>query len=103
MNAVSDFTRRRIHGVIFRLPGMINCEEFEDFILAYVEGDLPAPQRRVFERHMKVCRPCREYLNAYRRTLVATKSLAEADKKILEKVPEDLIAAILATHSDKNG
>ncbi|MCP4319118.1 MAG: hypothetical protein GY789_24785 [Hyphomicrobiales bacterium] len=27
---------RRIHGMMFKLPLMITCEAFEDFILAYL-------------------------------------------------------------------
>ncbi|MEP1521746.1 zf-HC2 domain-containing protein [Ascidiaceihabitans sp.] len=96
MNALIHRTVRRVQGVMFKLPGMITCEVFEDFILAYLEDELPAPQRRVFEMHLKVCRSCRRYLSDYRKTLAATKARADEDQATLENVPEDLIAAVLA-------
>lgn len=102
MNLMTEHRRRRIKGVLFRLPGMITCEVFEDFIYAYLEGTLPTSQRRLFEIHLKVCRSCRRYLSEYRKTLAATSALAAEDKAALEKVPEDLIAAIIASRSFEN-
>ena len=101
MNAVLERTRRRIQGVVFKLPGMITCSAFEDFILAYLEGELPAAQLHLFEVHLKVCSSCRRYLTDYRKTLAATKSLAKEEKAALENVPEDLIAAVLAANTLK--
>ena len=101
MNAIMERTRRRIHGVLFKLPGMITCDAFEDFILAYLEDELTANQRRLFEVHLKVCKSCRRYLTDYRKALAATKSLAKEEKAALESVPEDLIAAVLAANKRK--
>ena len=79
------------------MPWMITCREFEDFILAYLEGDLPEKQRFVFELHLKVCRDCRDYLAAYRRTIEVSKRAFESpDAPLPESVPEDLITAVLA-------
>jgi predicted anti-sigma-YlaC factor YlaD len=102
MTFMTEHRRRRIQGVIFKLPGMITCDVFENFIDAYLEGTLPAHQRRRFEFHLKVCRSCRRYLSDYRRTLAATKALAEEDKAALGNVPKDLIAAIIASQPDEN-
>ncbi|MEP1963663.1 anti-sigma factor family protein [Tateyamaria sp.] len=102
MNLITERRRRRIQGVIFKLPGMITCEVFEGFIYAYLEGTLPAPQRRLFEIHLKVCRSCRRYLSDYRKTLAATNALAADNKTNLENVPEDLIAAIIAARPPDN-
>ncbi len=88
---------RRIHGAMFKLPLMITCEEFEEFILAYLEGDLSASQKFVFEMHLKVCRECREFLAAYQNAMSLTKgTLVEETKFNTEDVPEDLIQAVLA-------
>lgn len=102
MNLLTERTRRRINGVLFKLPGMITCDVFENFIQDYLEDTLPARQRRLFEMHLKVCRSCRRYLADYRKTLEATKALAEEDKAMLEKVPEDLIAAVIASYDLEN-
>ncbi len=57
---------RWIKGMMLRrMPLMITCTEFEGFILAYLEGELPSRQRRVFEFHLKICRECRDYLAAH--------------------------------------
>lgn len=88
--------KRRMHGVLFKFPGMITCYEFEDFILAYLDDDLPPAKKHVFELHLRVCRSCRLYLVAYKKTLAATKALQEDIDGLEASVPEDLITAILA-------
>ena len=79
------------------MPWMINCRQFEDFILAYLEGELTDKQRFVFELHLKVCRECRDYLAAYRRTVeVSRRAFDVPDAPVPEEVPEDLVKAVLA-------
>ncbi|MDP6342587.1 MAG: zf-HC2 domain-containing protein [Alphaproteobacteria bacterium] len=88
---------RRLHGAMFKLPLMITCEALEDFILAYLEDDLPRKQRLVFEMHLKVCRECRDYLRAYRAAMDLAKQGLEAESQVLpEEVPQDLIDAVVA-------
>ena len=75
---------------------MITCKEFEAFVLDYLDRELPAAQRSVFELHMRLCRECREYLAAYRRTQeVGYAILNSDDEPVPDDVPEDLIKAIL--------
>ncbi|MGI9204904.1 MAG: anti-sigma factor family protein [Woeseiaceae bacterium] len=75
---------------------MITCKEFEDFVLAYLEGDLSPKQKSVFEWHLRLCSECREYLAAYRRSLeIADAVLAPPNSPVPADVPEDLIKAIL--------
>ena len=79
------------------MPLMITCREFEDFILDYLENALPERQRFVFELHLKLCRECRDYLAAYRRTIeVSKRAFEEPDAPLPDEVPEDLVKAILA-------
>lgn len=94
MMGLSRKSMRRIHGVMFKLPYMITCEVFEDFVLAYLEDELPAKQRFVFEMHLKLCRECREYLEAYRTAMTLAKHGFDA-REPLENVPEDLIKAVM--------
>jgi len=42
MTFMTQDRMRRVQGVVFKLPGMITCEDFEGFIDAYLEGTLPA-------------------------------------------------------------
>ncbi len=93
----SSFTRR-MRGLMLRhMPLMITCREFEDFILAYLEGELPERQRFVVELHTKVCQECRDYLDAYRRAMEISKRVFEQeDEPVSDEVPEDLVKAVLA-------
>lgn len=86
--------RSQIKYWLGKLPMMISCEDFEAFIIAYLEDDLPKMKRRVFEFHMKMCPECREYLAAYKRSVELAKSEME-DTQDLPPIPEDLVAAIL--------
>ena len=89
---------RWIEGMMMRrMPLMLTCEQFENFILAYLEDELPGRQRRVFEFHLKICRECRDYLAAYRRTVALGKAALADDRSapVPADVPEDLIKAIL--------
>lgn len=82
------------------MPLMITCRQFEDFILAYLEGELPDRQRFVFELHLKVCRECRDYLAAYRRTIeISKRAFEEPDRPVPDDVPVDLVKAILAARN----
>ena len=89
---------RRMKGLMLRnLPLMIDCEQFESFLIDYLEGDLPDRQCAVFEFHLKICRECRDYLAAYRRTIELGKAtFAEPEAPLPESVPEDLVKAVLA-------
>lgn len=89
-------TVRKIRGMMQKhMPLMITCREFEDFILAYFEGELSSKQKFVFELHLKVCRECRDYLAAYQQTMDIVRLAASDDTLIPDDVPEDLINAII--------
>ena len=88
---------RRIKGAMMKhMHRMITCKEFEDFVLRYLDDELPTKQRAVFELHMRLCRECRDYLAAYQRTIEISREAFRADDEpIPDEVPEDLIKAIL--------
>jgi anti-sigma factor RsiW len=73
----------------------MTCRECAEFLSDYMDGDLTAEVRLVFERHLSVCPNCVTYLEQFRATVVAGQAAfgddAEAD------VPEELIQAILAS------
>ena len=79
-----------------RIYRMITCKEFEEFVLRYLDDELSKPQRSVFELHMRVCRECREYLAAYRRTTdLGRAALSLPNDPVPADVPENLIKAVL--------
>jgi anti-sigma factor RsiW len=89
--------KRRLKGLMLkRMHSMITCQEFEDFVLNYLDDSLPIEQRKLFEWHMRICRECREYLAAYERTFELGQAvLGAADDPVPPDVPDDLIQAIL--------
>ena len=88
---------RRLKGMMLkRMHGMITCREFEEFVLQYLDGELPPKQVKIFEWHLRICRECREYLAAYKRAKEVGKAALGSDgDSIPDDVPEDLIRAVL--------
>jgi predicted anti-sigma-YlaC factor YlaD len=77
---------------------MITCRQFEEFIVEYLEDGLTAHQRRLFEFHLKLCRECRDYLAAYKVSMEAAKQgLSDDDMLVPDEVPDDLVAAVIAS------
>ena len=86
--------KRPLHKFI---PGLINCVQFEEFMLSYFENTLPPLRRMSFNAHLKICCECRDYLAAYRQTIELGKAVFEEPEGPLpDDVPEDLVKAILA-------
>ena len=90
--------RRKVKGAMLSsMPGMITCLEFEDFIVSYLDGSLAPRDRRLFERHLRLCRECRDYLAAYQRSIELGKAVFnEPLSAVPDDVPEDLVTAVLA-------
>jgi anti-sigma factor RsiW len=93
---VNGLMRKLKATMLRRVHGMITCREFENFVLGYLDGELPERQARRFEWHLRICRECREYLAAYKTALEAGKAaFGTADDAVPADVPEDLIKAVL--------
>jgi len=79
----------------------MNCKEFTDFLMEYMDGELPGEQRSAFEQHIAKCPPCGEYLSSYEATVRMGRELGcetrDPDAEVPPEVPEQLIQAILAT------
>jgi anti-sigma factor RsiW len=76
----------------------VNCKECTEFLIDYLNGDLPAAQQRVFEGHLQLCPPCLSYLESYR----ATQKLGELVRdEPCEPLPEAMVEAILAARAVK--
>ncbi len=75
---------------------MITCRELVDFLMNYIDGELPSERREAFESHLRVCGPCRRYLETYKETVRLGKlALAPSNDPPPPSVPESLIKAIL--------
>ena len=97
MAALATSVMRKAKAFMFRsLPMMINCREFEAFLIDYFEDSLPKRQRLDLEMHMKLCRESREYLIAFKRSIdVSKRVFADLDEPTPVDVPEDLVRAII--------
>ena len=56
-------------------PLQITCKEFAELVTARDEGVLPEPDRIRFESHRGRCPGCRAYLQQFRLTVGALRSL----------------------------
>ena len=92
----------------------MNCREFVDFLMDYLDGQLPENVRSTFEEHLRACPPCEVYLDSYAETVRLGKAVLcaeQTDEACDERegpprvsfdgappmeVPEGLIRAILA-------
>ena len=76
----------------------MTCREFADFIIDYLNGELPSDVAASFDRHLSVCPDCHTYLADYRATVEAGKAaFADSEAQLPDDVPEELIRAILAS------
>lgn len=74
----------------------MTCRELIDFLMSYLDGELPEDVRAPFEHHLSRCPPCARYLRQYETTVAAGKAaFADADCDVPADVPEELISAIL--------
>ena len=81
--------------VVLESRPYITCQQLIDFIMSYLDDELPADQRAEFDRHMAACPSCVDYLKTYETTVSLAKSCAH-DDAVPDEVPESLVQAILA-------
>jgi anti-sigma factor RsiW len=81
----------------------MNCRQFTEFIVEYVEGDLTGEARAAFEGHISRCPTCVRYIETYRETIVLGKQAFQGtDAVVFEPIPEELVRAILASRPLKD-
>ena len=74
----------------------MNCREFTDFIMAWMDGELPPDQAADFEAHVRLCPPCVTYLDQYKAAVEAGRKACEDEADVPADVPEELIQTILS-------
>ena len=72
----------------------MNCRECAEFLMDYIDGTLPGEQAAAFDEHLRLCPPCIDYLESYKRCIEMGKSCMECKEQI-ESPPEHFIEAIL--------
>ncbi len=72
---------------------MITCRELLSFLDDYLDGSIPAGQKRVFDEHLKVCPPCVTYLRTYEDSIALARGSAAAEP--CEPIPDELTRAVL--------
>ena len=74
----------------------MTCREFTEFLMDYLDGDLPLAERTRFDEHLAVCAACVEYLRSYGETIRLGRAVCDEEHAAVEdEVPEELIRAIL--------
>ena len=71
----------------------MTCQQLIDFLMSYLDNELPLEQRAEFDRHMAGCPSCVDYLKTYEKTILLAKTCAS--ESVPEEVPESLVQANL--------
>jgi anti-sigma factor RsiW len=74
----------------------LTCAEVAEFLMAYIDGELPADRRAEFDRHLRVCPSCVAYLKNYVTTTNLGRGAFDRGADEPAPVPEALLRAILA-------
>jgi anti-sigma factor RsiW len=76
----------------------LTCRELVDFLMSYLDGELPDPERRAFDAHLAVCEDCVAYLQTYEATVgLGRRAFESPEAPVPDVVPAELVAAILAS------
>ena len=78
----------------------MTCKQLIDFIMSYLENQLPQEERSEFDRHLAVCPSCVNYMKTYETTVLLAKACA--GDPVPDDVPESLVQAILAARRKAN-
>ena len=76
---------------------MLTCKQFDEFMIDYIEGNLPLWQRISCLLHVRMCRKCARFVEQYKHVILLEKNAyAKPDDSIPEEVPEELLKAALS-------
>ncbi|HSR50583.1 MAG TPA: zf-HC2 domain-containing protein [Acidobacteriota bacterium] len=62
----------------------LTCREAIDFLIDYVQGEMPPKQAEVFEEHLDRCPPCQAYLETYREAVRMGKEVCKEDRQPID-------------------
>lgn len=72
---------RRFKTLMMNVMGLPSCEEIERFAYSYLEDDLDTELRAKFEKHLRGCANCQNFVRTYREVA--------RPERILRPVPLD--------------
>jgi anti-sigma factor RsiW len=76
----------------------VTCKELVEFLMDYLDGILPGPQRACFEEHLAECPDCVAYLATYQEAVRIGRSVCRDDQEsIPAELPAELVQAILTS------
>jgi len=79
---------------------VMTCRELTEFLMDYLEGELPEGQRFTFDAHLHRCPACLAYLESYRQTVALGRLVCEDPcAEVPQDVPPQLVEAILAARA----
>jgi anti-sigma factor RsiW len=78
-------------------PGGLTCKELVELVTDYLEGTLPASQRRRFDEHIRACVGCTTYVDQIRATIAIAGRL---DEDALEPAARDALLVAFRNWSD---
>jgi anti-sigma factor RsiW len=78
---------------------MPTCQEVIDFLMAYIDGELPPEQRAAFDAHLAACPSCVNYLESYKRTIRLARAIGPSEEP--PAVPESIVKAALAARKQR--
>ncbi|MDX2131269.1 MAG: zf-HC2 domain-containing protein [Planctomycetota bacterium] len=73
----------------------LSCKDCVEFLLDYLDGQLPAEQRFTFESHIAFCGDCEVFLANYRKAVELTSGCARGGAGAPGKIPEHMVDAIV--------
>ena len=95
--AMSRLVHRMMWAVMGLTGPMITCRQLTEFLSRYVEGGLTPQEQKAFERHVGMCRGCRDYVDSYVRTIeLEGAAFTDPEGPLPQDVPEELVQGILA-------
>ncbi len=81
---------------------MLTCKEFDQFIVDFLDKNLPLRKRLSMHLHLMMCKGCPQYLADYRRAIELGQTVCgQDDEEVADDVPEELIKAVLANLDKK--
>lgn len=75
----------------------IECREIAELLGDYFDGTLPSHTRELLEFHIDGCAPCVAFVNTYRGTIAATRTLPDAP------MPTELKKRLLSVLRERPG
>lgn len=78
-------------------PAEIECRQIADLLADYLEGTLPRRTVELLEWHIDGCAPCIAFINTYRGTIRATRTLHATE--IPPELKKRLVAFLRARRS----